>query len=153
MKLNIKPLAIVTTLSAMSVLPGCGSEGNDGPPEILYGDSICAECGMILSDERFAVATLIDGDRGIEPLVFDDFNCQMIYEGKHPDLTIVDRWSHDYNGKQWMHMADAWFVQSDELHTPMASHIASFASKDEAQRFADGIAGRVMGLDALREAN
>lgn len=104
---------------------------------------------MIVSDERFATATIIEGDRGNEPLVFDDFNCQMIFESKHTELTVVDRWSHDHGTKEWMHMADAWFVKSDQLHTPMASHIASFASQENAQSFANPINGNTVDFKAL----
>ena len=65
------------------------TETNGGPPSIRYGDSLCVECGMIVSAERFTAAIIIEGDRGNEPLLFDNFNCQMIFESKHTELTIV----------------------------------------------------------------
>jgi len=130
-------------------LPGCGVDSDAGPPNIRYGDSLCIECGMIISDERFATATIIIGDRGNEPMTFDDFNCQMIFESKHTDLTIVDRWSHDHTSSEWISMADAWFVKSDQLRTPMASHIASFTTKPQAETFATPIQGQVLDFKTL----
>ena len=129
---------------AMMVLSGCGADSDGGPPNIRYGDSICVECGMIISDERFATATIIDGDRGNEPMTFDDFNCQMIFESKHTEFVIVDRWSHDHGSSEWISMADAWYVKSDQIRTPMASHIASFATEADAESFAEPIDGEVI---------
>lgn len=139
----------LTSVAAVFALAGCGADDADGPPSVRYGDSICAECGMIISDERFATATIIDGDRGNEPLLFDDFNCQMIFESKHADLTIVDRWSHDHASSTWLHTADAWFVRSDQLRTPMASHIAAFESKEVAHAFAEPLEGETVSFDTV----
>ncbi len=130
-------------------LPGCGGGGQGGPPSVRYGDSVCAECGMIISDERFATSTVIAGARGDEPLLFDDFNCQMIFEAKHDELVIVDRWCHDHATREWLAMGDAWFVKSDQLRTPMASHIAAFATQGQAEAFAESVAGDSMDFDTL----
>lgn len=137
------------SLIAACAMAGCRSEADSGPPSVRYGDSICAECGMIVSDERFATSTVIEGDRGDEPLIFDDFNCQMIFESKHGDLVVVDRWSHDYNSREWLTMSQAWFVKSDQLHTPMASNIAAFSTKDQAESIADPLGGEVVDFQTL----
>ncbi len=130
-------------------LPGCRGEAQDGPPSIRYGDSVCIECGMIISDERFATSTVIVGDRGNEPLLFDDFNCQMIFEAKHDELRIVNRWCHDHATREWLSMASAWFVKSDQIRTPMASHIAAFATRGQAEAFAGSVEGESMDFDTL----
>ncbi len=143
-----KGLLTIGTAVAVSILGGCRSDANDGPPDIRLGDSVCAECGMIISDERFATATVVVGDRGNEPLVFDDFNCQIIFESKHGDLSIVDRWSRDHGTLVWLHTVDAWFVRSSQLRTPMASGMAVFASKADAEAFAEPIEGDVLEFDA-----
>ncbi len=130
-------------------LLGCRGNTQDGPPSIRYGDSVCIECGMIISDERFATSTVIVGDRGNEPLLFDDFNCQMIFESKHDELVIVNRWCHDHATGEWLSMANAWFVKSNQLRTPMASHIAAFATRGQAEAFAEPIEGALMDFDTL----
>jgi copper chaperone NosL len=142
-------IAGVAGISLAIMLGGCGSESDDGPPDIRYGDAVCAECGMIVSDERFATAIVINGDRGFEPLVFDDFNCQLTHETKHPELDIVARWSHDYQSFEWLPMRDAWFIKSEALRTPMASHIATFSSEQAAREFSGPIDGAVSEFDEI----
>jgi copper chaperone NosL len=131
------------------LLPGCGDQDNAGPPEIRYGDSICAHCGMIISDERFATATVVEGERGDTPMIFDDFSCQLDYESGHPDLAIVTRWSHDHASSQWIPTADLWFVSAEGLITPMASHTAAFSTESNAKAFAEPINGQVMTFEEL----
>lgn len=140
---------VIAIIGALLLLPGCGDQDNAGPPEIRYGDSICAHCGMIISDERFATATVVEGERGDMPMIFDDFSCQLDYETGHPHLTIVTRWSHDHASSQWIPTADLWFVYAKGLITPMASHTAAFSTKPEAEAFAEPIDGQVLSFDEL----
>ena len=46
---------IVTLMVAIFVFAACGrGEGKIQPAEIHYGEDLCAECGMIISDPKFA---------------------------------------------------------------------------------------------------
>ncbi|MCA9276992.1 MAG: nitrous oxide reductase accessory protein NosL [Phycisphaerales bacterium] len=122
---------------------GCGEVDPAAPPVIRLGDTACTECGMIVSDDRFGTATVINGDRGQETLIFDDFSCQMKFEAKHPDLQIVTRWSRDYGTLEWLHTQNAWFVHASELHTPMASNMAAFKARSDAEKAAQELGGTV----------
>lgn len=133
------------------VTPGCGPEDADGPPAIRLGESVCDECGMILSEERFATATIIEGPRGPEPRLFDDFNCQFNYEAVHPDLGVIARWSHDYETSEWLPTNRACFLRSPGLRTPMASQTAAFATEVAANSARDELGGVVMTFEALRQ--
>lgn len=124
--------AIVVLLVSLG---GCGETDPDAPPSIVLGVSACIECGMIVSDERFGTATIIEGDRGAEPMIFDDFNCQKSFEMKYQDLVIVIRWSRDYNSLEWFNTNDGWFVRSAQIQTPMASSLAGFKDQDSAAAF------------------
>jgi len=99
---------------------------------IQYDESVCIDCGMIISDERYASATIVEGERGSEALLFDDVGDQVRYEYMHPNLVIVARWVHDQNTREWIDAEEAFFIRSKSLHTPMASGIASFKSKPDA---------------------
>lgn len=132
------------------LLSGCNRALDDGPPSFILGDSACIECGMIVSDERFATSTIIMGDRGREALMFDDFNCQINFEGKLPELEIVTRWSHDYLSSEWFETAQGWFVESPEIHTPMASSMAFFQSRDQAVVYAESVNGELLSFEAIR---
>lgn len=123
---------------------GCGSAPADAPPKLRLGDSACSECGMIVSDERYATATIVMGERGPEPRLFDDFNCQVNYETHGPALNVIARWVHDHDSRAWLPANSAHYVHSSNLQTPMASGIAAFASEEAAKRFAEELQGEVI---------
>lgn len=137
--------------SAMFVgFSACDSQAPDRPPTIRYGESTCIDCDMIISDERFASATIIKDARGrTDALLFDDVGDQIRYERENPELVIVARWVHDYNTKDWLTAEQAWYLVSPALYTPMASGIASFASHAAAETAQKEHGGDVMGFAAL----
>jgi len=103
---------------------------------------------MIVSDNRFGTATVIEGDRGSDAMIFDDFNCQLAFEAKHPDLQIIARWSRDYETLEWLDTSEAWFVNSSKIFTPMASHLAAFKDRADAEMVADDLDGVVQDFNA-----
>lgn len=136
-------------LFSLLCMNGCRSESQDTPPTIRFGDSVCDECGMIISDERFATASIIAADRGPHPTLFDDYNCQIKFEKLHTDITVLKRWSHDYQSSEWINTDSCWFVQSDTIKSPMASHLAAFELKADAQAFATESNGQLYQFDQL----
>ncbi|MGE3163913.1 MAG: nitrous oxide reductase accessory protein NosL [Planctomycetota bacterium] len=147
----MRPTAVTKVLLlflGLVVVAGCGSAAPDGPPAIRVGDSVCDECGMIISDERFATATIGVGVRGPEPKLFDDFNCQARYEAEHSEMEIVARWSHDYIGAQWLRTEQAHFVTSVGLRTPMASRTVAFAKPEDARALQQSIGGELLNFDS-----
>lgn len=141
MKLHVGTLVL---LAACLVLEGCGRQSADGPPEVRLGDSVCDACNMIISDERWATATMVDGPRGAEARLFDDFNCQVRYEGANADLVVLARWSRSHATLAWIRTEGASFLMSPNLRTPMASKTAAFASPTEAQLAQADLTGEVM---------
>jgi nitrous oxide reductase accessory protein NosL len=142
------PAALALLLSC-ALLPGCREDDPLGPPPIRLGDSICDECGMILSSRPYATATIVRGPRGPEPRLFDDFNCQVHYERAHADEEILARWSHDYTGSEWIRTEQAHFVHSPALRTPMASQVAAFLKKADAEALRGSLGGEVHDFDAM----
>jgi len=124
---------------AGSVLVSCSGPPPDGPPVIVVGEDVCASCDMIISDERFACASVAETDRGPSPRLFDDLNCQITYERAHPDEHFLYRWVHDYSGGGWIPAEDAFYVRADALRTPMASGTAAFASREDARALVDSL--------------
>lgn len=141
MKLHRIVLPAVLSLASLS---GCDSQSADGPPTILLGDSVCDQCNMIISDQRWATATIVDGARGPEPLLFDDFNCQVNYEVEHENLTVLARWSFSHTTKAPVRSEDAAFLMSPNLRTPMGSRVAAFSSESEAEALKAELTGDVM---------
>ncbi len=143
---SICAAACVATLG----ISGCRQADPNAPPTIAYGESVCAECGMIISDDRFGVATIITGGRGDEALLFDDFNCQFDHEREGFDLPVVRRWARDHGTRAWIDAEAARFVFSPSLRTPMGSHLAAFETDEDAQAFARQHDGRVLRLTDAR---
>jgi nitrous oxide reductase accessory protein NosL len=125
-------------------LAGCAEQSTDAPPPIHLGDSVCDECNMIISDARWATATIVAGPRGPEARLFDDFNCQVNYETQHADDQIVARWSHAFASGEWLKTEDAHFLMAVGLRTPMGSKTAAFSSLADAEAAAAQTPGEIV---------
>lgn len=139
----------VGALVLLATLGGCERPETDGPPTVYLGDSVCAQCNMIISDERWATSTVVAAPRGPDPRLFDDFNCQVAYEAEHPELDILERWSHSHATRQWIRTEEASFLVSPKLRTPMGSKAAAFAAAPEAETARRELDGDVMDFEAL----
>lgn len=111
------------------VLAGCGGEPAGGPPEIQYGLEECGHCRMIISEEKFAAASVDASDTVTR---FDDLGCMVEYLGQQP--TPPRRvWVHDHATGDWIAGETAWFVRDPRGATPMASGLVAFASWPDAE--------------------
>lgn len=137
--------AVLLAVSLLAIaLPGCGGREADGPPVVRLGDSVCDQCNMIISDARWATATIVDGPRGGEPRLFDDFNCQVNYEREHTAQAVLARWSHSHATSEWISTESAQFLISPEIRSPMGSRMAAFGSASEAAAAESELAGEVV---------
>ncbi len=136
-------------------LTGCDDRPLSGPPELRLGRDECAECGMLIDDDRSACAVLVD-DRGLRShLLFDDLGCLLDHEREGLDgRTVVERFARDYETRAWVPAELAHYIvaPSDELPTPMGSGLAAFAARDDAERAALARQGRVVDLSGLIRA-
>ncbi len=123
---------------------GCGSRVDPNePPEIVYGEDVCDQCNMIISDDRFAAAAVVEeAPQDYAYRLFDDIGDMLAYREEHPDLDFVRLWVHDYNTREWLDAATAAYVVAVEIRSPMAYGFAAFATQEAAvafaQRFPDG---------------
>ncbi len=149
----IRSLFVLTiTILSLFIVAGCGDDAADGPPVVHLGEDVCAECGMIISDERFAAATIIEDERGgATSLLFDDFNCQINHEMNHRETVIFNRWAHDHSTMEWLPATDAVYVRAPDLRTPMASHIAAFAKQADAEALQTDLGGDILNFEAMRD--
>ena len=125
---------------------GCGgADHTSAPPEILYGKDTCQQCIMIVSDARYA-AGYTDED-GI-PRAFDDIGCMAQFIRERGDLPYV-LWVSDYNTEEWVRATGAWFVQSDDVVTPMGFGVVAVASESSARDLAARLSGTVLQFGEL----
>jgi copper chaperone NosL len=134
-------------------LASCGSTVEpDQPPEIVYGEDVCDQCGMIISDPRFAAATIVDTGR-LEARRFDDISDMFAYHRTHHDLPVRSWWVHDYETEEWLDAVEAIYVRSPEIRSPMAGGVVAFATEAQATAFATTVGGEILGFDALQAAD
>lgn len=137
----------VGLMLACMMVSGCGRGPTDGPPAVRLGDDQCVQCGMIISDERFATATIVAGPRGPEPRLFDDFNCQVNFEVEHPELAVEARWAHDQGTLAWFNAATGSFIISPDIRSPMGSNTAAFATRAAAAAANEEIGGDLLSFE------
>jgi len=125
----------------------CRQRGASTPPEIRYGRDICAECGMIVSDPRFAAAAApANGD----PVVFDDIGCLLRYrEKRQPQWVAV--WVHDYETEAWVEAQAAQYLVSPAIRSPMGYGIAAFSSVDAARNHQAASSGALLSWTDLAQ--
>lgn len=120
-----------------------------GPPEIVYGRDLCVECGMLITEERFAAAYRFDG----EPKRFDDIGGMLLHGTKTGELPVAgdDAWVHDWDTRAWLSAPQAWYVVAESLITPMGYGIVAFGDEEAAAAFASARSGKVFTWTELFE--
>ena len=121
------------------------------PPEIRYGEDVCADCNMIISDPRFASAYSLEIAPGrYQQVAFDDIGDMLVYVKKNPDLKIAGSFVHDYESEEWLDAPDAFFVVSSDIPTPMNSGIIAFATQEMAEAEAQKSNGELLSWEELQ---
>lgn len=148
--LQIRCAAIALML--MLLLAACNNEPTwPQPADIRYGETICAECGMIISQPKYAASFAYAESEGrYKSLAFDDIGDMIVYMRKHPELAPVGIWVHDYETEEWIEAQSATYVKSDAIRSPMGSGVAAFVDPAAAERFAADMNGVVLDWDHLR---
>ena len=140
---------LVATVTLVMAAAGCSSSDPTAPPTVYYGQDVCVMCGMIISDERFAAAMIVDGDR-IESRLYDDIGCLLDDDTSRDDATVVARWVHDFRTLEWRDAVTATYVHSTILHSPMAFGLAAVGDSDEAGRLLEQYPGESLDFQAVR---
>jgi len=138
----------VVLILALLLLAGCKQEADlDSQPDIMYGQDVCDECGMIVSEERHAASyTAVSG----EVRRFDDIGGMLQYDLRvNEDVHIY--WVHDFNTEEWINAEEATFVLDNNLVTPMGWGVVAFSTTADADAYAAEHGGTVATYAALQE--
>ncbi|WP_376791144.1 nitrous oxide reductase accessory protein NosL [Thermoflexus sp.] len=119
-------------LVLLSLSAACVRSSGPQPPDIAYGKEICVECGMIINDPRFAAAYVT---RGGQARLFDDIGDMVVYHRKHSE-EVAAFYVHDYETRAWIDAAQAFFVQSPNIPSPMGYGLVAFSDRSRAEAFA-----------------
>lgn len=146
---------ITVMVMALSAVSGCTDDAVTGPPTVRLGRDQCAECGMLISEERSSTAMLILVQNRREYLLFDDIGCMLDLEGAlETGREVLDRFVHDHQTQRWLPANTSWFVVAspDRLPTPMGSGIAAFGQQATAEHANREYAGKVVTWSDLRQS-
>lgn len=138
----------VLLFTLILLLGACSqSSGEPQPPNIAYGRDVCDACRMIISEARFAAATILtDG----KTLKFDDAGEMFTYHAKNPQLQVRAWFVHDYNTQNWINGQGAYYVVAKDIKSPMGTGVAAFADKSAAETFAAKYNVKVLSFDEVR---
>ena len=131
-------LVVVLAVLSLTLLAACGGGPDlDEPPDIRYGEDVCDRCLMIINEARYAAAYVKpDG----EARRFDDIGGMVAYLDEVAEDVAVF-WVHDYDTEEWLKADEAFYVESDDLVTPMGFGIVAFADRSRAEEWAAEQAG------------
>lgn len=135
----------LAAVSLLALLPACTSRPLDGPPQLRVGRDQCAECGMIISDDRCAAALLIEEKGGYrEHELFDDLGCLLDRLKALPtERRVVGVFVRDHADHCWLTASGAWIVSDTGTHTPMGSGLVAVGDRAAAERLAGEGKGHV----------
>jgi copper chaperone NosL len=97
--------------------------------EIVYGHDVCAECGSVIKDPRFAAQYVgADGKRKL----FDDPGClfRSLRDQASPPKRVF---LHAYDGDAWIAAEHAWLATTPQTKSPQGYGWAAFDSFGTAQ--------------------
>src|SRR3989338_4658892 len=142
---RLKIWGILTVFLAVFSHAGCGERDLTKPPKISYGRDFCAQCRMIIEEERFVSVAVTDDGHFLK---FDDIGCLAAHE-RAQNGSMIRSWVQDASGGGWIERENALFVYSPDLVTPMGYGFVAFASESDAQKFAKEKAGRLITWNEL----
>jgi copper chaperone NosL len=140
---------------ALALLGGC-AQGSPAPspPEIRYGEDVCSQCSMIISDPRFAAGVAYEVSPGrYASVAFDDIGDMLAYSAAHHEQVVVAYYVHDYTSEEWLDADQAFYAVGQFIATPMGTGIAAHASRAAAEQMAAQSGGEVMTWDELAQGN
>lgn len=112
------------------------------PPEIYYGEDLCSECDMIISEARYAASIAYRQGGKVEYLLLDDMG--EIFSIVVPDHTEVRYYVHDASTLDWIDATAAVYLQSAELRSPMGHGFTAFSARQDAEALASEYPGEIL---------
>lgn len=146
------PARRLAFLTLLTVVPACVRSEPAGPPMLRLGRDECAECGMILSEDRCCAALLVERNARREHLLFDDLGCLVDHEQEHAsEHRVVEGYVRDYATRAWLPWREAAYIHGDgdRLHTPMGFGMVAFADRAAAEHAARDLGAVVVSFNDL----
>ncbi len=143
---------LTSLLLLVFVLAGCiQGAATPAPADIHYGEDVCADCNMIISDPRFAASYAYEVEPGrYQSLAFDDIGDLVGHMREHQEWTVAGIWINDYEREEWIDAETAFYVVSPEIRSPMGHGVAAFDTEAAASAMAATLGVEVMDWNRMR---
>lgn len=105
------------------------------PEPLNYGKDQCHFCKMTLVDNKFGGELVTHTGKVYK---FDDIRCflDFYHDGEDPHEKYAHRLVVDYTHPgELIPALDAYYLKSEQVKTPMASHLAAFGTEEEMRKF------------------
>lgn len=148
--MKMKASLALLGLLLSGLLAACAAKtGELTPPEIAYGQDLCAACGMLIDQPGLAAATV---DTAGQPHKFDEIGDMIQFHADNPTVQVRAWFVHDYHTEAWLRAETAFFVYSPAFLTTMAHGLAAFETEAGALAFAEQQQAEVLSFDEARAA-
>lgn len=104
------------------------------PEPLQYGVDACHTCKMKLMDKKFGAELVTQKGKVFK---FDDVNCMMTYyhSGENDTSDFTYKLVTDFSDPgKLIDAADAFYLKSPEIKSPMASQVAAFGKKEKMEQ-------------------
>jgi copper chaperone NosL len=137
---------VALLLLALLFLVGCGAQQSlDEPPEIRFDVDVCDQCGMIISEPRFAASYVTTAG---DVRKFESIGDMLVYHLREQEEVYLF-WVHDYYSDEWLRGDEALYVLSEQIVTPMGDSVLGTADQTAADRLVAEGGGMIIGFEQL----
>jgi len=141
-----RALGWLPPLIALALI-GCS---NPEPLPIDYGNVQCTACKMTVADPRFGAEAVANTGK---VYVFDAPECMLgwyLAEETVPRSGVHSLWVSDHATPATLIDAKtAWYLESEELHSPMSMNVAAFSSESDRSTALARYGGQPLVYDAV----
>ncbi len=132
------------------VLAGCSSDSKfNEPPKINLGQDPCDKCYMIINEKKFAGTLWLNNG---EAKRFDDAG-EMIEYIKNDSINIKKSWVYDFISEEPVETDKAFYIQSDEVVTPMGFGVIAFRKEEHAKKYSEKYNVKIISYNQLKTNN
>ncbi|MBK7378310.1 MAG: nitrous oxide reductase accessory protein NosL [Ignavibacteriales bacterium] len=114
------------------------------PVEISYNIDVCAECGMLISDQHFGAEIVL---RNGKYLKYDTIDCliKTVLDKDVKVKQINSRWVVDYSRpSNFIYLPNAIFYKGDKIKSPSGNNIIAVEEKEVAERIQSKHGGKIL---------
>ncbi len=131
-------------LLVLFLMMGCA---RSNPVNIVAGEHSCEFCRMDIVDLRFKAEGI--SSKG-KVHYFDSIECLQKWKKEHPG-EIKNAWVTFYfDPSHWISEDKAFYLRSDQIHSPMGAHLAAFETEQDAKKAFQEYGGEILHASELQ---